>query len=45
MSFFEDIKTDLTEAIVMEKDKLPLVKRNNMPADTFYVDDKVNSYH
>lgn len=45
MSFFEDMKTDLAEAIAMEKDTLPLVERKNMPADTFYVDDKVKSSH
>ncbi|MCD7905661.1 MAG: helix-turn-helix transcriptional regulator [Clostridiales bacterium] len=40
MSFFEDMQRDLTEAIVMEKGNVPLCQREDMPAPTFYVDDK-----
>ena len=42
MSFYEDMEKALLEAIEIEKGNIPLVKREGMPAPTYYVasDDK-----
>lgn len=40
MSFFEDMEKCLTEAIVMEKGDIPLTQKKNMPAPTFYAEEK-----
>lgn len=40
MGFFEDMERSLLEAIEMEKGNIPIVERENMPAPTFYAEDK-----
>ena len=37
--FFEDTRQGLLEAIAIEKGELPVVKRQNMSAPTYYVED------
>ncbi len=39
MSFYEDVKKGLLEAIKIEKGELPLTQKENMPAPTFVVDE------
>ncbi len=39
MSFYEDMKKSLLEAIEIEKGNIPVKKREGMPADTYYVSD------
>ncbi len=40
MSFYEDLEKGLLEAIEMEKGNIPLVSRENMPAPTYFAEDK-----
>ena len=37
--FFEDTMQGLLEAVAIEKGELPVVKRENMPSPTYYVED------
>lgn len=39
MSFYEDMKKSLLEAIEVEKGNIPVKKREGVPADTYYVSD------
>lgn len=39
MSFYEDMKKSLLEAIESEKGYIPVKKREGMPADTYYISD------
>ena len=39
MSFYEDMKKSLLEAIEIEKGNIPVKKREGMPADTYYISD------
>lgn len=40
MGFYEDLEKGLLEAIEMEKGNIPLASRENMPAPTFYAENK-----
>lgn len=40
MSFYEDLERGLLEAIEMEKGNITLKQRENMPAPTFYEEDR-----
>ena len=40
MSFYEDLERGLLEAIEMEKGNITLKQRENMPAPTFYAEDR-----
>lgn len=43
MSFYEDLEKGLLEAIEMEKGNILLVSRENMPAPTYFAEDKEKS--
>ena len=38
--FSEEIEQGLLEAIVIEKDKVPVTEKKNMPTKTYYVDNR-----
>lgn len=40
MSFFEDMEKSLLEAIAIEEGNIPLAERKNMPAKTYYIEEK-----
>ena len=40
MGAFEDLENSLLEAIEMERGNLPLVEKEEMPAPTFFVEEK-----
>ena len=40
MSFYEDMKKSLLEAIEIEKGNIPVKKREGMLADTYYASNK-----
>ncbi|MCD7715943.1 MAG: hypothetical protein LUI39_05790 [Lachnospiraceae bacterium] len=39
MSVYESLEQSLQEAIAIKNGEVPLTKRDNMPADTYYVDE------
>lgn len=39
-NFFEDTMTGLLEAVAIEKGKIPLIEKENMPSKTFFASDK-----
>ena len=39
MGFFEDVIQGLNEVIEIENGNIQLIRKENMPADTFYVEE------
>ena len=40
MGFYEDMERSLSEAIAIEKGNIPLTEKNDMPAPTFFAENK-----
>ncbi len=40
MGLYEDLEKGLLEAIEIEKNDIPLIRRKNMPAPTFYASER-----